>query len=125
MRIGELARAAGVSVKAVRYYESLGLLDAPRLGNGYRDFDERDVRVVREIRELAAVGVTAEQSRPFVECLVAGNDRGDDCVDAVGAYRAALAELDAQISELQDRRAAIQGLLECAAPAALSMGAVR
>jgi DNA-binding transcriptional MerR regulator len=117
MKIGELARAAGVTVKAVRYYESLGLLEAPRLGNGYRDFGERDVRVVREIRDLSAVGVTAQQARPFVECLVAGNENGDDCPDAVGAYRAALTELDAQISELQERRAAIRELLECAAPA--------
>jgi DNA-binding transcriptional MerR regulator len=116
MRIGELAREAGVSVKAVRYYESLGLLEAARLGNGYRDFGERDVRVVREIRELATVGVTAERARPFVECLVAGNANGDDCPDAVGAYRAALAELEAQISELEARRAAIEGLLECARP---------
>jgi DNA-binding transcriptional MerR regulator len=42
MKIGELAREAGVTVKAVRYYESLGLLGAARLGNGYRDFGERD-----------------------------------------------------------------------------------
>jgi DNA-binding transcriptional MerR regulator len=116
MKISELAREAGVTVKAVRYYESIGLLEASRLGNGYRDFAERDVRVVREIRELAAVGVTAERARPFVECLVAGNANGDDCPDAVGAYRAALTELDAQIFELEERRAAIQGLLECAAP---------
>jgi DNA-binding transcriptional MerR regulator len=116
MRIGELAQRAGVTVKAVRYYESLGLLQARRLGNGYRDFGDRDIRVVREIRELAMVGVTAEHARPFVECLVAGNEHGDDCPDAVGAYRAALAELDAQISELEVRRSAIRELLECAAP---------
>ena len=117
MRIGELAREAGVTVKAVRYYESLGLLDAERLGNGYRDFSDRDVRLVREIRELAAVGVRADQTRPFLECLIAGNDHGDDCADAVDTYRAALAELDVKIAELENRRTAIRGLLECAAPA--------
>ena len=125
MKIGELAREAGVSIKAVRYYESIGLLEAPRLGNGYRDFGERDVRVVREIRELASVGVTAERARPFVECLTAGNAKGDDCADAVGAYREALAELDSQISELESRRTAIRGLLECAAPTSAVQGAVR
>jgi DNA-binding transcriptional MerR regulator len=119
MRIGELARAAGVTVKAVRYYESLGLLGAERLGNGYRDFAPGDVRLVREIRELASVGVTAERSRPFIECLTSGHENGSDCPAAVGAYRAALAELDSRISELQQRRAAITELLECAAPAAV------
>jgi DNA-binding transcriptional MerR regulator len=117
MKISELAREAGVTVKAVRYYESIGLLEAPRLGNGYRDFDPGDVRLVREIRELAAVGVSAERARPFIECLTAGNENGADCPDAVGAYRAALAELDTQIAELQQRRAAISDALECAAPA--------
>ena len=116
MKIGELAREAGVSIKAVRYYESIGLLDAPRLGNGYRDFGEQDVRVVREIRELASVGVTAERARPFVECLTAGNANGDDCPDAVNAYREALAQLDTQITELESRRETIRGLLDCAAP---------
>ena len=125
MKIGELAREAGVSIKAVRYYESIGLLEAPRLRNGYRDFGERDVRVVREIRELASVGVTAERARPFVECLTAGNANGDDCPDAVGAYRAALAELDAQITELEQRRTAIQGLLECAAPVGATRAGAR
>ena len=39
MRIGEVARQAGVTIKAVRYYESLGLVSAQRLGYGYRDYD--------------------------------------------------------------------------------------
>ncbi|NYF10567.1 DNA-binding transcriptional MerR regulator [Leifsonia sp. AK011] len=112
MRIGELAERAGVSTKAVRYYESLGLLSAPRLENGYRDFDDRDVSLVREINGLVALGVRAEQARPFVECLVAGNERGHDCPESLEAYRAALAELDSSIEELTRRRAALAELLE-------------
>ncbi|MEU1669239.1 MerR family DNA-binding transcriptional regulator [Streptomyces sparsogenes] len=45
MRISELARRAGVTTKAVRYYESLGLLRPGRLANGYRDYNEHDVRL--------------------------------------------------------------------------------
>jgi len=114
MKIGELAREAGVTVKAVRYYESLGLLDAERLGNGYRDFGARDVRLVREIRWLAAVGVQAERSRPFLECLLAGHEHGDDCPDSVATYRAAIAELDERIDDLSARRAALHELLGAA-----------
>ncbi|MEV7396564.1 MerR family DNA-binding transcriptional regulator [Aeromicrobium sp. NPDC092404] len=65
MRIGEVARQAGVTIKAVRYYESLGLVTAQRLGNGYRDYDERAVRLVREVHALGALGIQADRTRPL------------------------------------------------------------
>jgi DNA-binding transcriptional MerR regulator len=46
MRIGQLARLAGVTTKTVRYYESLGLITPDRLANGYRDYSQADVRLV-------------------------------------------------------------------------------
>lgn len=49
MRIGEFARQAGTSPRAVRYDEEQGLLCARRRANGYRDYDDTDLRVVREI----------------------------------------------------------------------------
>ena len=42
MRIGELAERASVTVKAVRYYESLGLLKVERLSNGYREYKKKN-----------------------------------------------------------------------------------
>lgn len=114
MRISELAQRAGVTPKAVRYYESVGLLDAPRSHNGYREFSERDVEIVAQIRDLVALGVRAEDARPFVDCLLAGNPNGDDCADSVQTYVAALATLDERIGELQRRRETIATLLESA-----------
>ena len=111
MRIGELARTAGVTTKAVRYYESVGLLDAARLPNGYRDYDEYDVRLVREVRGLAALGIKVEQARPFLECLVSGRDKGDDCAAPLAVYREVIGELDERIVELSARREAVAGLL--------------
>ena len=115
MRISELAHEAGVTTKAVRYYESVGLLDARRLPNGYRDYTDRDVRIVREVRSLGTLGITAEQSRPFLECLVAGHDHADDCPDSIATYRAAIAEFDDRIADLTARRDAIAALLDSAA----------
>lgn len=114
MRIGELADRAKVTPKAVRYYEAAGLLEAPRLANGYRDYDESDVRIVEEIRALSALGIRVEDARPFVECLVAGHAHGDDCAGSVDAYRAALAELDARLADLAARRASLAALLATA-----------
>jgi DNA-binding transcriptional MerR regulator len=114
MRIGELAHEAGVTTKAVRYYESVGLIESVRLSNGYRDYDERHVRLVREIRELSALGVRVEQARPFLDCLIAGRGKSDDCPDSISTYRNVIAELDGRILELSARRAALATLLNAA-----------
>jgi len=56
MRIQELADRTGVSAKAIRYYESIGVLpDPPRRSNSYRDYSEADldrVRLVAGARHL-------------------------------------------------------------------------
>lgn len=111
MRIGEVARGAGVSTKTVRYYESLGLFSVGRLANGYRDYDESHVDLVREIQSLRTLGISAEQTRPFLDCLVAGNDRADDCAESVAAYRSTIAALDSRIAELRSRREALASLI--------------
>ena len=87
MRISDLAAEAGVTVKAVRYYESQGLLKPRRESNGYRAYDEDDVIVVREVKALLSLGLTAEQTYPFIECLRAGNERADVCPASLTAYR--------------------------------------
>lgn len=52
MRIGELTREAGVTRKAVRYYEAHGLLTSRRTPSGYRDFDADALEVVHSFERL-------------------------------------------------------------------------
>ncbi|MEU8075406.1 MerR family transcriptional regulator [Catellatospora citrea] len=95
MRIGELAQRAGTSTRTLRYYEQHGLLRSRRATNGYRAFDEAELRVVHEIRSLLAVGFDLDDIRPFVACLRAGHATGDVCPDSVAVLRRKLAEVDA------------------------------
>jgi DNA-binding transcriptional MerR regulator len=111
MHISDLAERAGVTVRAVRYYESRGLVRPGRAANGYRTYTEQDVAVVREVKALLSLGLTAEQTYPFVECLRAGNDRADVCPASLTAYRARIAELDERIAELTELRGRLTGLL--------------
>jgi DNA-binding transcriptional MerR regulator len=111
MRIGELARQTGATPKALRYYERVGLLGSRRLANGYRDYDERDVRLVKEVRALGALGIRAEQAKPFVECLISGHEQGDDCAAPLTVYRGVIDDLDTRITELGRRRDAVAELL--------------
>ncbi|MEU6824316.1 MerR family transcriptional regulator [Streptomyces atriruber] len=100
MRIGELAARAGTTTRTLRYYESRGLLPARRTGNGYRTYDEDDVRLLEQIRTLQDFGFDLEETRPFVECLRSGHPEGDSCPASLAVYRRKLTELDALIGEL-------------------------
>ncbi|MEU7279454.1 MerR family transcriptional regulator [Streptomyces sp. NPDC045431] len=114
MRIGELARRAGTTTRTLRYYESRGLLPARRAENGYRTYDESDLRLLQQIRTLQDFGFDLEETRPFVDCLRAGHPAGDACPASLDVYRRKLAELDGLIGQLQSIRAEVAARLTLA-----------
>ncbi|MGH3909297.1 MAG: MerR family transcriptional regulator [Pseudonocardiaceae bacterium] len=114
MRIGELARRAGTTTRALRFYESQGLLEAQRSANGYREYEEEDVRLVNEILTLQAVGLSLDDTRPFVECLRAGHEAGDSCPDSIEVYQRKLAEVDACLERLNSVRTGLLNKLAAA-----------
>ncbi|MCA1218023.1 MerR family transcriptional regulator [Streptomyces sp. 8L] len=111
MRIGELAERAGTTTRALRYYESRGLLPGRRAANGHRVYDEADLRLLRQIRTLQDFGFDLEETRPFVECLRAGHPTGDACAGSLAVYRSKLAELDALIEQLGSVRTEVAAQL--------------
>jgi DNA-binding transcriptional MerR regulator len=104
MLIGELASRAGTSARTLRYYEQQGLLHASRDARGYREYDDAELRVVREIRTLLDSGFGLDDIRPFVECLRAGNDAGHVCPDSVAVLRRKLTEVDGVLDQLHTVR---------------------
>lgn len=112
MRIGDLAQRAGTTTRALRFYESQGLLMAQRAPNGYREYDEDDLRLVTEIRTLQDIGFSLDDTRPFVECLRSGHESGDSCADSIETYRRKLAEVDGYLGRLTAIRAGIQAKLD-------------
>ncbi|NYF18021.1 DNA-binding transcriptional MerR regulator [Microbacterium sp. AK009] len=98
MRSAELARLAGVTVRALRHYHQVGVLaEPPRGSNGYRDYDVHDLVRLLRIRRLASLGVALE--------------RMPDLLDASSGGAALLDELDAELAEqiarLTEQRALI------------------
>jgi MerR family mercuric resistance operon transcriptional regulator len=111
MTIAGLARAGGVGVETVRYYQRRGLLETPEraqgggLSGGVRRYGLFEVRRLHFIRAAQTAGFTLEQILELLH-LDATQDRPR--VRRLAAER--IAALDAKIAELTGARAALQAL---------------
>lgn len=108
--IGKLARAGGVGVETIRYYQRRGLLETPRRGDGIRRYGDEDLRRLRFIRSAQAAGFTLEQVAELL-ALDATEDR--DRARALARER--IGALDVKIAELEAARNALKRLArDCA-----------
>lgn len=106
MKIGTLSRETGVSVRAIRHYDQLGLLTSRREENGYRTFSEADVQRVRLIRLFLGVGFQLEEIRKYGPCWRDEVSPLDDTpIDlTLTFYERKLEQLDQQILGMQQIR---------------------
>lgn len=102
MHSGELARLAGVTVRALRHYHQVGVLAEPdRRSNGYREYDVHDLIRVLRIKRLAALDIPLERMPDLL----------DDTGDGAGELLDELdTELVAQIDRLTEQRDVIARL---------------
>ena len=68
MRMSEISRRTGVSIRSLRYYEQKRLLCARRLPNGYRDLDEEAIERVQTIQMYLGLGLTTEHIEEILAC---------------------------------------------------------
>lgn len=109
--IGGLAKAAGVGVETVRYYQRRGLLPEPARPPGeVRRYGEEDVKRLRFIRSAQAAGFTLSEIGELIAL-----DASDDRKRARELAEARVAAIDGKIAELQEARDALAGLArDCA-----------
>jgi MerR family copper efflux transcriptional regulator len=104
MRIGELARQAGVSVRVLRHYEAQGLIQSQRLTNGYRDYPSATADQVRWIRDLIDCGFGTRQIQGFLHCFRNENFDPEQCAAGLAQHLEKQRELDEMIAVLTERR---------------------
>ena len=108
MRIGQLAREAGVSASRIRFYEGSGLLPpAARATNGYRLYDARDLKIIGFIERAQKLGFSLKEIGAF---LVAPADQRS-AQALTPRLEAKLAEIDDHIREAKARRREIARLI--------------
>lgn len=113
MRSGELARAAGVNVQTLRYYERRGLLPDPqRTLGGHREYPPDALTVLRVVRGLQRLGFTLDEISGLLDVGAHRRPRPGLRVAAT----AKLAEVDAKITQLERVRQTVTEVLaaDCA-----------
>ncbi|MFI6643729.1 MerR family transcriptional regulator [Streptomyces sp. NPDC050504] len=109
MKIGELSRVSGVSVRLLRYYEEQGLLDAERTAGGQRVYGEDAPHVVRRIRAFLEAGLPTRVIREVLDCVCGSEQEVEPCLSGMLVER--LTEIEERIAELQGTRASLASLV--------------
>ena len=108
MRIGEVARQAGVRVSLIRYYEEIGLLPEAERVSGQRRYDETVLRRLAVIDVAQRAGLSLDEIRELVDH---GNDPMNDRLRELAARR--LPEIDALIERARRVRTWLQTATGC------------
>lgn len=118
MRIGELARRAGVAPRLLRYYEEQGLLSPQRTAAGYREYAEADLDVVHHVRTLLAAGLSTATIADLLPCMGADGPRlVASCPELLDDLHRERDRLTAMIDELAAARDGLDAVIAGAVPA--------
>lgn len=103
MNIGEAAAAAGVSTKMIRHYEQIGLIpQAERTESGYRLYGEREVSMLRFVRQSRRLGFSVAQIAELIG-LWSDSQRTSREVKALAMRH---------VAELEEKRREIEQMME-------------
>ena len=100
MKINELSKRTGASIRSLRYYEQQGLLSPSRHHNNYRDYPNTSVEQVQTIQLYLQLGISTEQIKSFLHCVLKNKEAF--CSEILPIYKSKLKEIDEQIAQLQN-----------------------
>ena len=101
MNIGEAAKAAGLPVKTIRYYEEIGLVRPARSENGYRVFAESDLHKLNFLGRSRALGFSIEDCRALLALYEDGSRSSSEVREIAERH---LTNIESKITDLQSLR---------------------
>ncbi len=119
LRIGQVAKHAGVTVETIRFYESQALIpEPPRSESGYREYTSETIRRVRFIQRAKELGFSLKD---IYALLTLRNEPSATCADVKAQALQKIAEVDKKTLDLTRIHRALTDLVEqCDAEADLS-----
>jgi MerR family copper efflux transcriptional regulator len=110
MKIGQLADQTGLSTKAIRYYEDIGVLPEPeRAANGYRSYTTDTAERISFIRDAQSAGLSLVEIQMILDLRDSGEST---CGHVIGSLEGQLAEVDRQMADLERTRDRLADIIE-------------
>jgi len=107
--IGEAARASGLAVETIRYYERTGVVPPPpRTASGHRSYDRAEIARLRMIRSCRDLGFPLADARALLGLAESGKA---PCGEVKAIAEAHLAEVRRKLGELAALETALAGLV--------------
>lgn len=107
LTIGQFSKKIGVSNKALRLYEKMGLIQSHARGeNGYRYFELTQIEKARRLKEFKALGFTLTEIKSLLDA-----DRDLDSSKIAHAMRNRLKLINNQASQLSEQKNQIEKIL--------------
>lgn len=115
MRIGELAKAAGVGEETIRFYEKRGLLPAPlRTMGNYRVYGAQHLEKLRFIKHCRSLDIRLDE---IAKLLSMDSRNPDNCREAHRLIDLHLAAVKRKIADLEFVKAHLEALkAQCHGP---------
>ena len=105
LRVGAAAKAAGVGLQTLHYYERLELLPKPkRSAANYRLYSPEAIRRVRFIKKAQALGLTLEETKQILDLKDHGRE---PCRKVAELGEKHLQEIDGRLTQLRAYRRAL------------------
>ena len=109
--VAEVGRLTGLSRKALRHYEELGLVTpAARTDAGYRLYDSEALRRIELVNRAKVLGLSLSEAKEFLH--VAAGCCGDHHPELAALVEGKLAETEQRIAELQSLRGTLHSVLD-------------
>ncbi len=111
LKVSDVGRRTGLTRKALRLYESLGLVEpADRTEAGYRLYDEDALRRIELINRAKVLGLTLSETKEFLH--VAEGCCGENHPQLAALVERKLDETERRITELASLRETLHGVLD-------------
>ena len=105
MTIGTLAKAAGVGVETVRFYQRKGILEKPARTSGFRKYTDSDVRTIKFVKRVQELGFTLKDAQELLDLELCTRETrpllAEACNDKIEEIEQKIADLHRMVEMLR------------------------